>query len=221
MENMKKKIFSFIGLPASGKGTQAKVFAEKHGFDSIGMGDLIRSAIKENENSNDPFMRELMERYNAGTPQPDEVAFDLLIKKLDTINKDGVVFDNFPFNVNQSRLLSDFAKKNNWERPVLFHIKVDPETTIERIAYRKICPDCNRIYNQKNITVCEDCGVALESRSDDTEDTARKRIKHYVKSINELLSFYLGSNSIIEIDGEPPISEVTKEIEEKYGKYFK
>lgn len=216
-----RKIYSFIGLPASGKGTQARIFAEKHDLDLIGMGDLIRAAIEENKDDKDPFILEIKKRYDAGVPQPDDVAFDLLKKKLSTLNKDGAVFDNFPFTVKQAELLVSFAKENGWGLPVLIYIKLDPETTIERIAHRKICPQCNRIYNKKDITVCEDCGVALVSRADDNEETARKRIEHYVPKINELVEYYREIGAIIEVDGEPSIEKVTIQIEKEYDQYLK
>ncbi len=208
-----KKIYSFIGLPASGKGTQAKIFADKHNLDLIGMGDLIRAAITESEGKDDPFVNEIKKRYDAGVPQPDEVAFDLLSKKLSTLTKDGAVFDNFPFTVKQAELLIDFTKENDWELPTLIHIKLDPETTIERIAHRKICPQCNRIYSKKDITICEECGIALVSRADDNEETARTRIEHYVPKINELVDYYKGVGRLIDIDGEPSVEQVTEEIE--------
>lgn len=216
-----KKIISFIGLPASGKGTQARVFAEMHDFDLIGMGDLIRATLEENKGSTDPFIVEIKKRYDAGVPQPDEVAFDLLKRKLSTLGKDGAVFDNFPFTVKQAELLINFAKENDWEMPILIHIKLDPETTIERIAHRKICPQCNRIYNKKDVSACEDCGVALISRADDNEDTARTRIEHYVPKINELVNYYGQIGTILSIDGEPSIEEVTVQIEKDYDKYLK
>lgn len=216
-----KKIYSFIGLPASGKGTQARVFAEKHDLDLIGMGDLIRATIEENKDSTDPFIVEIKKRYDAGVPQPDEVAFDLLRKKLASPTKEGAVFDNFPFTVKQAELLINFAKESGWSLPVLIYIKMDPELTIERIAHRKICPQCNRIYNQKDLTECENCGIALVSRADDNEETARTRIEHYVPKINELVEYYSKIGKVVEIDGAPAIAEVTKEIEDKYEEYSK
>jgi len=210
-----KKTYSFIGLPASGKGTQARIFAEKHNLDLIGMGDLIRAAIEENQDENDPFINEIKKRYEDGVPQPDEVAFDLLTKKLPTLKKDGVAFDNFPFTDKQAKLLIDFLNKNKWELPIIIHIKLDPETTVERIAHRKICPQCNRIYNKKNITVCDDCGIALVSRADDNEETARTRVEHYVPKINGLLEYYKDKGRILEVNGEKSIEEVALEIEKK------
>lgn len=215
------KIYSFIGLPASGKGTQARIFAQKHNFDLVGMGDLIRATIEENKNENDPFINEIKKRYNAGTPQPDEVAFDLLKKKLSDLTNNGVVFDNYPFTVHQAELLLNFTKESGWDLPILIYIKLDQKTTIERIAHRKVCPQCNRIFNQKDITVCEDCGVALVSRADDNEETAKRRVEHYIPKINELVHFYEGIGTIFEIDGEPSISEVTKQIEKEYEEYTK
>ena len=84
-----KTIYSFIGLPASGKGTQSAILANKLGTEIVGMGDLIREEMKKD--SNDPFVAMVISRYNEGTPQPDEVVVKLLQNYLETSTKDVIL----------------------------------------------------------------------------------------------------------------------------------
>ena len=43
---MTKKQLIFMGPPASGKGTQTKMLAEKTGFPHVDTGSLLRASIK-------------------------------------------------------------------------------------------------------------------------------------------------------------------------------
>ena len=207
-----KQIYAFLGLPASGKGTQAQIFAEKYGFDNIGIGDLVREEMATNK-GNDEFILAIRERYSQGAPVSDDIIFKLLEKKLNSISSDGVVFDNFPFNKAQLEFLLKYAEQNNWQDPVVIYIKIDPEYAVKRISTRKICPKCKSVFTGG--TTCEKCGAELVSRSDDNEETVRKRIQSYLPNIEEVVSTIKNHNGeVIEIDGEPPIETVTREIDQ-------
>jgi adenylate kinase len=213
MPSNKQTIYSFIGLPASGKGTQASILAEKEGIKVIGMGDLIRSAI--NGDVNDPFVAEIKNRYDKGIPQPDSVAIDLVKKYLGSVDR-GIIFDNFPFTAAQATFLEEFIKDNSeWDHKVIY-INLDPETAIKRVISRKICSECGTIYGATDDMICEKCGGSLIVRADDNEETVRTRIGHYMPKIREVIDFYADKNiPIIEVDGEKSIEDVTKEISSK------
>lgn len=210
MSYNKQIIYSFIGLPASGKGTQASILAEKEGIKVIGMGDLIRSAI--DGDVNDPFIAEIKNRYDKGVPQPDGVAIDLVKKYLNSLDN-GIIFDNFPFTTGQANFLEEFIKDNNeWSHKVIY-INLDPETAIKRVTSRKICSECGTIYGATDEMICEKCGGSLIVRADDNEETARTRIEHYLPKIREVIEFYAERGiPVIEVDGEKSIDDVTKEI---------
>lgn len=209
---MGKRIFAFLGLPASGKGTQAQIFAEKYGFDNIGIGDLVREEMATNK-GNDDFIKSIREQYSQGAPVSDDIIFKLLEKKLNNISSDGVVFDNFPFNKAQLEFLLNYTKQSNWQAPVVIYIKIDPEYAVKRISTRKICPKCKSVYTGG--TKCEKCNTELISRSDDNEETVRKRIQSYMPNIEEVIATVKSlDGEIIEIDGEPSIEDVTKEIDQ-------
>jgi len=208
-----KIIYSFIGLPASGKGTQAALLAKKLGAKVIGIGDLIRTTI--DANNDDPFIVEIRDRYNKGVPQPDSVAIDLVKKYLVHIDSD-VIFDNFPFSLGQSQFITDFITENtNW-KIIIIYLELEPETVIKRIISRKICVSCGTIYESSDEMICEKCGGSLIVRSDDNEDIARTRIGQYLPKIKEVINYFESkSGKIIRIDGEKSVSEVSAEITEK------
>jgi len=213
--NQKKTIYTFLGLPASGKGTQAKILAEKKKFRLVSAGDLIRAIIAST--SDDPFVAEIKKRYDAGIPQPDEVVVDLFKKFLDG-SETSVILDNFPFSAGQADFLADYIGKHedDWTGPIIIYIKIDPEAAIKRAISRKICTGCGQIYGVTDEMICEKCGGALVVRADDTEETMRTRIGHYMPRLNELLNYYKEKGGrLIEINGAKSVSEVSAEIDQK------
>lgn len=206
-----KSFFVFLGLPGSGKGTQAAYLANREGLKVIGIGDLIRGVL-ENSDLTDPFVKEIKQRYDEGTPQPDEVVFDLVKNKIKELER-GAIFDNFPFSANQANFFIDLIKKNNWSQPIIIYLKIDPETAVNRIVHRKTCSVCGKIYTGSDLTICDSCGGALISRSDDQEDVVRERVNHYIPRIEEVIEIFKPMGRVLIIDGEPPVEEVKKEIE--------
>jgi len=205
---MINKIYSFIGLPASGKGTQAMSFAEERDYTHISIGDLVREKLQD-KNGDQELIFKIKELYDAGKPVTDEIVFKLLTDKLKNI-EGGVVFDNFPFNKSQSEFLLNYVKENNLELPRVIYIKIDPESAIKRISSRKICPKCKSVFIGG--TNCERCGEKLITRSDDNEETVRKRIQNYLPNIKEVESIFRPLKSLYEIDGEPAIPEVKEQV---------
>lgn len=210
------KIYSFLGLPGSGKGTQAEMFAEKSNLELIGIGNIVREEMAKNKDSKDPFINEIKKRYNKGLVQPDGVVFDLLEKKLNILksnNSEGVVLDNFPLTKGQGRFLEKFINENNCPKPTIIIIEIKPKTAVKRILLRKVCPECKAIYIGKETNVCEKCGTALVSRSDDNEETTRERINQYLPRIQEVTESYKDKWQVLNINGEGTVEEVKKEID--------
>jgi len=211
--NKNKTIYSFIGYPASGKGTQAAILAKKIQAKVIGIGDLIRETIENG--GGDPFVVEIKKRYDEGTPQPDEVAIDLVTKYLGTIDGD-VIFDNFPFSHGQAEFIKSYIAKHQEWQIVVIYIELDPETAIDRATSRKICSGCGTIYEATDEMICEKCGGSLVVRTDDNEETVRARISQYSPKIDEVIRYFENhGDKIIKIDGEKTIEQVSAEITEK------
>lgn len=207
------RIYTFLGLPGSGKGTQAEIMAKKTGAKIFGMGDLIRNEIA-GADLNDPFYKAMKERYDQGTPQPDEVAVDIIRKNLADVAGD-VILDNFPFTKNQADLYFELIKTTDAKKPILVWIKIDPESSLKRILNRKVCSECKKVYVGGEVTICEECGGALVSRPDDKEEVVRNRVAIYQPKIKEVVAVFGDRGILVEINGEQTIPEVEKEIEDK------
>ena len=220
MDMNKKTIYTFLGLPASGKGTQAKMLADFLNIKMVSAGDLIRGIMTND--SGDPFVQEIKKRYDAGTPQPDEVVVDLFAKFLNE-SEDSVILDNFPFSLGQATFLDLYIKNHaKWRGPVIVFISLDPEIAIKRAISRKICTECGMIYGVTDEMICEKCGGSLVVRSDDNEETMRTRIGHYLPRLNSLVEFYNKKDSLLlKISGDKSVLEVSKEIKQKINEYSK
>lgn len=212
MDNIEHKrvIYSFLGLPASGKGTQSEVFAKRKGLPLISIGDLVRDEI-ENEDEKHEKIDDIKDRYDKGIPQEDDVVFDLIRKKLKKI-QDGAVFDNFPFSIHQAELFESLIVEDHWDKPVLIYIEIKPETSYERILNRMICPKCGNVYkgDEKN---CPSCKTELVKRTDDNKETLSNRIDFYLPRLNDMLKFFKRVGVVHIIDGEPEIKEVAKQVD--------
>jgi len=210
--NNNKTIYSFLGLPGSGKGTQAELFMKEVGADKfISVGTLIREYIALNEDSD--YARAVKSRYDSGTPQPDDVAIKLLGDYLRQ-TKGSIILDNFPFGAGQAEFLLNFIKENpEWSGPVVIYIKISSETAISRISGRKSCLKCGSTFDGSIGEFCTKCGSILETRADDKPDIVRKRLSFYVPKVDEVINYMKQKNTeIYEIDGEQSVKEIANKL---------
>jgi adenylate kinase len=59
---------------------------------------------------------------------------------------------------------------------------------------------------------CDSCGGELYQRSDDTVETAQKRLEVYFAQTAPLIDFYKQDGRLAEIDGQRSIEEVNGEL---------
>ena len=82
-----------LGAPGAGKGTQAKMIAEKYMIPHISTGDIFRANIKEGTELGQKA-KEYMEK---GLLVPDELVVNLVGDRLTwSDTKNGYVLDGFP-----------------------------------------------------------------------------------------------------------------------------
>lgn len=213
MTNTNNKIYCFLGLPGSGKGTQIEILSKKLDASVISIGEEIREEL-ESADFNDPFYKTMKSLYDQGVPQPDEVVVDIVKKRLQRINNH-IIFDNFPFSHNQADLFFSICKELNVSVPELIVIDITPETSIRRIVYRKVCADCAHISSDTDVEICEKCGGAMVTRADDNEETVKERIKNYLPRIKEVENYFANFGAVHIIDGNGTIEEVANLVQEK------
>lgn len=208
------KNYIFLGPPGSGKGTQAKLLAEKiHAF-YFGTGDLMREEAQKDTEFGQKF--QAVWDQGEGALVSDEIVEKFVEAKLKGLDfKKSVVFDGFPRTIKQAQLLEKYIKSDDL---VVLNIAVSKESLILRATTRQVCEKCGKIFFQADLSgikQCDVCGGALEKRQEDAPEVVKKRIEVYESQTAPLIEYYKTKDVLMDIDGEPPIQEVTKEIESK------
>lgn len=193
----------FIGPQGSGKGTQAKIIAEKLGLVHISTGDLLRGATGELKEKIDEYMLK-------GELIPDELMIRILNKRISEPDcEKGFILDGFPRNLKQAE---ELEKEINVDKYV--EIAIGDEEAVKRVSGRWNCKDCNIAYNvvtapkPKVEGKCDKCGNELFQRADDKEGAIRKRLEVYHSETEPILEKY----DIIRINGEQDIEKVSEDI---------
>ena len=163
----------------------------------------------------------LTEIMSSGELVSDEIVTELLRKRL--IEKDtetGFILDGYPRNIAQAKILDDLLITLGKKIGAAIYLDMDVDTAMHRALGRLSCPECGRGYNKyeeatkpKNEGFCDDCNIALTSRSDDTEETFKIRFNAYIENTEPLLDYYkeLGILNVIDNSGTP--SETSALIE--------
>ena len=202
-----------LGPPGSGKGTQAARIAGELGIRHISTGDLLREAVKSGAGLGlkaEGYMKK-------GLLVPDEVMLGLVEQELGSLGSSGWVLDGFPRTLPQAEALSDMLEKHEQHVDRVLLIDVDPEVIVRRLSSRRVCPQCNAVYNLDTIQtavpgVCDACGAGLATRPDDEEGTVRKRLEVYEDQTAPLIDYYRTHDDLVSIDGAGGIEEINAEM---------
>jgi adenylate kinase len=209
-----------LGPPGVGKGTQAKIIAEKTGLTHISSGDLFRENIK---NATD--LGRLAQSYMAkGELVPDEVTIGMIRERLSCQDcKAGALLDGFPRTTVQAealeKLLSEFGGKVDY----VPYVTASEATLIERLSGRWTCKAnghvCHEKYNPPQVIgVCDLDGSELYQREDDKAETVTRRIQVYLAQTAPLIDYYRQRGILSEIDGAQPIDKVSADLLAVLGK---
>lgn len=196
-----------LGPPGAGKGTQAKILAERLGIPHISTGDIFRANVGEGTE-----LGKLAKTYmDKGELVPDEVTTQMVQARLTEPDTErGYLLDGFPRTVAQAESLEAILAEHNAPIDHVLEIYVDNGHIIERLASRRTCADCGKIFSAP-ATVCPACGGQLEQREDDKPETVRHRLEVYDKSTAPLVDFYQKRGLLRSIDGAEQVQEVTSE----------
>jgi adenylate kinase len=67
----------------------------------------------------------------------------------------------------------------------------------------------------KKDELCDDCGVPLVVRADDTPAAILKRLENYKTATEPMIAYLKEKKRVIVINGEPPVEEVFRQIIKK------
>ena len=209
--------FVFIAPPAAGKGTQSKFLVDNYGYNHISTGDLLREEVAK-KNTLGIQINEIM---SSGKLVDDELVLTLLKNKLTTILSENKPFiiDGFPRTPYQAEMLTNCFNDLNVDNYKVIYMDLDYEEAKKRVLGRLVCSGCGKSYNDmveglmpKEEGICDSCSSKLDKRSDDTEETFKKRFDTYINNVKPILDYYNNLNKLINIDASKDVEDIFKDI---------
>lgn len=204
-----------LGLPGSGKGTQAKYISENYAVTHISTGDIFRAALK---NKTDLGL-EAKKYMDSGDLVPDDLTNNIVKERLKEKDvEEGFLLDGYPRTLNQSKALKENLKDLNKKLDAVIYLNVPEETLMDRLTGRYICSNCgatyHKLFNPTKIDgVCDNCGATnFYQREDDKPETVKKRIKVNRQQTKELTKFYEAEGILVEANGNQEPEKVFAEI---------
>ena len=203
-----------LGAPGAGKGTQAKMIAEKCGIPHISTGDIFRANIK-NGTELGAKAKEYMDK---GLLVPDELVCDLVVDRIQQADcEKGYILDGFPRTIPQAEALENALNAIEHKLDYAIDIDVPDENIINRMSGRRACVGCGATYHvlfnpTKVEGKCDVCGESLILRDDDKPETVKKRLDVYHTQTQPLIDFYTERKVLVEVDGTQSMDKVFDDI---------
>lgn len=203
-----------LGAPGAGKGTQAKMIADKYGIPHISTGDIFRANIKEGTE----LGKKAKGYMDAGELVPDALVLDLIVDRLTWEDaKNGYVLDGFPRTIPQAEALTEALAKAGDKVDFAIDVEVPDENIIKRMSGRRACLKCGATYHIVSIPpkqegICDRCGEKLVQREDDKEETVKNRLDVYHKQTQPLIDYYTKEGILVEVDGTMDMNGVFEAI---------
>jgi adenylate kinase len=175
-----------FGPPGAGKGTQARLMAERWGIPQISTGDMLRDAVARGTDLG-VRAKAVMER---GDLVSDDLILGIVRERLEREDcASGFILDGFPRTVVQAEALDKLLQAQSRRPARVISLRVPEEELTRRILSRG------------------------EGRADDTEEAVRNRLGVYRKETEPVLAHY--GAATLEVDGVGSIEEIAGRIAEE------
>ncbi len=198
-----------LGAPGAGKGTQAKMIAEKYGIPHVSTGDIFRANIKNGT--------------ELGLLVPDELTVKILLDRVSQEDcGNGYVLDGFPRTIPQAEVLDEALDKLNEKIDYAVDVDVPDENIVKRMSGRRACLKCGATYHMEHIPpkqegICDTCGSELVLRDDDRPETVQNRLKVYHDQTQPLIAYYTRKGILKTVDGTMEMQDVFHAITDILG----
>lgn len=195
-----------IGPQGSGKGTQARILLEKFGFFYFESGEFLRKVAGTNE--------DLKKVLSEGQLIPDREMTSYLTAFFDQKNLyDDIIFDGFPRTEPQYQFWKKWLTDKEIKIDLAIVLEISEAETVRRLTARRKDPVTGAIYNL--VTDPPPSSVDLSTliqRDDDKPEAIKIRLASYRERTEPLIKTLASDMEVIEVDGERPIVEISKDI---------
>jgi len=203
-----------LGAPGAGKGTQAKMIAEKFGIPHISTGDIFRANIKNGTE----LGAEAKKYMDQGLLVPDELTVKILLDRVAQEDcAGGYVLDGFPRTIPQAQVLDEALDKIGEKIDFAINVDVPDDHIVRRMSGRRACLKCGATFHIEHIPpkqegICDSCGSKLVLRDDDKEETVQNRLKVYHDQTQPLIEYYEKKGILKTVDGTVEMQNVFQAI---------
>ena len=196
--------FTLLGLPAAGKGTQAKKISQVYKLTHLSSGDIFRRLIEKET----PLGNRLNKYIDQGKLVPDQDTIQIIKDSLYKIDLDrGCVFDGFPRTLKQAQSLTEIMAEMGLKLDLVFYLQVDKGDLVHRLSGRRICLNCGATYHletnpPRKEDSCDRCGHDLIQRADDKPVTLQQRLQASSDEMDKLIDYYQQQGILVIIPSE-------------------
>lgn len=177
-----------FGAPGSGKGTQSELMIKKYGFGHISTGDVLRNEIKNGTE----LGKTAASFIDKGQLIPDSLMIDILASVYDGFGTEheGVIFDGFPRTIPQAEALKTMLSQRGHGIAAMIELDVPEDELMTRLINRG----------------------KQSGRSDDNEETIKKRLDVYHNQTAPLIEWYKADGTHHHIDGLGELERIFADI---------
>ena len=177
-----------VGPPGAGKGTQAGRIAEGFGVPAISTGDIFRKNVSEGT----PLGVQAKAIMDAGNYVPDELTNELVKSRLAEADAaQGFLLDGYPRTVGQVEYLDALLAEQGTAIDAVVQLVADQDALVARLLKR----------------------AEEQGRSDDNEETIRRRQEVYTEHTAPIVAAYAERGLVVDVDGLGGIDEVGDRIQ--------
>jgi adenylate kinase len=178
----------FLGPPGSGKGTQAKLLAERLGVPAISTGEILRTAVSEKT----PLGQKAQAIMERGDLVSDDLIVDLIRERTARADaRGGFILDGFPRTIAQAEALERLLAEKGEALSAAVNFRVPDEELTRRMLGR----------------------AAEEGRADDRPETIRERLRVYREKTEPLVAFYRKRDLVADVDGVGTVDQIGSRVD--------
>lgn len=176
---------ALVGPPGSGKGTQARLLAERFDLEPVSTGELLRDLAKRHT----PVARVVRSLLAAGRLVPNRIVLDVVRRRVGELEAEGRgwIMDGFPRTTPQALAFDAMLQHHPLDAVIELHVA--PEVVAERLRAR--------------------------GRHDDEHTAIERRMRAYARETVPMISRLQRTGSVLRVDGDQPIERVHRDIVEQ------